>query len=881
MQQEFDAYGNAETPSYILTNPDKEQLYSLSNILDRKYSPRYNALGEISFIAPYQVNDNVSPYWDLLTYRRLAFLPDVGYFMITDVSEKGDGIKRYKDITAQSLEVELALKRITLFKGTYKFYDILDTNGTLLQTILAYLPGWSVGTVDTELLSLYRYFNVNDTTIYDFLMNDVEEAYQCIFTFDSFAKTISAVSIPNATSTTDVYLSYDNLIKSIEIKEVTDELVTALTVCGGGGLSINQVNPLGTDTIYNFDYYKTTDWMSQGLIDALDAWEQLIDDNQANYADLLTSLIEDNNTLIGYTGELADLQGEYDALEGVQSVRIQQGLSLTEVNAQLAAKQTEIDSKNTQIDSIQTSIDDIQSQLEVINTALSFETNFTEAQLLELSAYIVGSTYQNDNFIQTDAMTQAEIQAMAQELYDQGVTVLAKVSQPRYEFSIDAVNFISLEEFSIFTEQLELGSVITLELEEGVFIYPALLGIDMNYDNPSDFKLIFGNRLRLDDSSFIFSDLFNQAVKGGISTKFNSERWSNWSEGYKSEVTGFINSSLNASLNNVISGSGQDVLINQNGIRLRQSLEGGGYSDEQVWMNNGTIAFTRDNWDTAALALGKVSTASGSAFGLVASVVVGRLLAGNELVIENEGGTFSVDGAGATLTDANFTLNTTNGKTRIFLDPDNGIKIQGNAGGTWVDKMYADSSGNLNITGNLELGGGNYIRTNGYAKLGALTITPTTASFTGTVSASKLDGIVDWSQISNIPASRVSSGNLSGMSMSGTSSIGFPGGIITGSIATDMTISAYGNLNLKTQTTNGTITIGGHPLYTAQVNGYFNAARLYSGDRAVATEDYVTSRGYITGTSGRDGTFSIYSSSGGVSSWKNYWFEDGLLKAVY
>jgi hypothetical protein len=271
----------------------------------------------------------------------------------------------------------------------------------------------------------------------------------------------------------------------------------------------------------------------------------------------------------------------------------------------------------------------------------------------------------------------------------------------------------------------------------------------------------------------------------------------------------------------VISGSGQDVLINQNGIRLRQSLEGGGYSDEQVWMNNGTIAFTRDNWDTASLALGKVATTSGSAYGLIADVICGRLLAGNELVIENEGGTFSVDGAGATLTNANFTLNTTNGKTRIFLDPDNGIKIQGNDGGTWVDKMYADSSGNLNITGNLELGGGNYIRTSGYAKLGALTITPTTASFTGTISASKLDGVVDWSQISNIPAYRISSGTMTNVNSSGTTgAISVTGNWLDISATGLMMLrSGSSGIGINSETDNNVVLSENSYLGTANENG--------------------------------------------------------------
>ena len=52
----------------------------------------------------------------------------------------------------------------------------------------------------------------------------------------------------------------------------------------------------------------------------------------------------------------------------------------------------------------------------------------------------------------------------------------------------------------------------------------------------------------------------------------------------------------------MISGSSQNVLIDSSGIRIR-SLEGSTYDPKQIWMNNGIIAFTQDNWDTASLAL--------------------------------------------------------------------------------------------------------------------------------------------------------------------------------------------------------------------------------------------------------------------------------------
>ncbi len=842
MQAIFDYFDMPEDITPILCNPSGSALYALGTIYDRKIQLRYNALSTFTFTAPYLINGERTPYYDFLKCKRLVYIDNVMNFVITKVEEEGDGIERYKTVTCLSLEALLNYKKITSFNGTYKFYDAIPVSGSpcLMSTILSYLPGWSIGDIDSDLALLYRTFDISDSTLYAFMMTDVMEAYDCIFVFDSINKTISAHTVANATTETDIYLSHDNLIKNIKIEEMGDELITCLTVKGGGDLSINQVNPLGTDNIYNFDYYKTTNWMSQDLIDALDIWEALIISNQSSYASLLTNLQDYNETLLTQNSDLTDLNGEYQSLENVKLVKAQQGLDLTDINAQLAAKQSEIDAQELAISQTETLIFDITISLTAINTLLSFDSNFTTTQLLELDSYIIGSTYQNDNFIQTDIMTNSEIQDQAQQLYDQAITILAKLSQPRYEFSIEAVNFIALQEFSTFTDQLELGCVVTLDIDSGLnlhesnyvsnsgsgtLIYPVLLGIDMNYDDPEEFSLIFGNRLRLDDSSFQLSDLLGENSKAAISTSFNSQTWSSFNNNYKDDVSSVLNNSWDAALNNIISGSSQDVKIDKTGIRVRSSIGSGVYGDRQIWINDGVFAFTDDNWNSVKMALGQVITGSSTSFGLVAQTVVGNLLAGNALTITNQNNTFTLDGLGATLTDATFTLTTKNGAGRILLDPTNGIKIQKSIGSAWSDTLSMTTSGDLTLVGNVTattgaIGGwnilsdrlsdnlGNYIRSDGYIKLGALTITPTSATFDGTIRADKLYGTVSYNQLTDIPAEKITSGYMSGGRIYG-GIMQWPGGTIGNSGTGAPEVKGYSNMTIYGG--NSFIGLGGSP----------------------------------------------------------------------
>ena len=214
------------------------------------------------------INGVVTPYYSLIQPKRLVLVDGIMCFLITEVTECGDGIKKYKEVSCKSLEATMNYKKVTSFEGTYKFYDSLGTSASpgLLNKVLEYIPGWAIDEVDTDLSLLYRTFKVDDKTLYSFLTEEVSETYQCVFSFDTLNKTISAHTVPNATTNSDIYLSYDNLIKSTEIKEITDELITCLTVTGGGDLSINSVNPLGTNKIYDFSYYKNSNWMSSGNI---------------------------------------------------------------------------------------------------------------------------------------------------------------------------------------------------------------------------------------------------------------------------------------------------------------------------------------------------------------------------------------------------------------------------------------------------------------------------------------------------------------------------------------------------------------------------------------------------------------------------------------
>lgn len=862
MDQRFDKFGQPEIPYIILCNPDKTELFSLGLSYETKITKKFNAISEFSFSFPKSIDGGLSEIeaYEFIQNKRLVLIEGYGYFQITDANEDLDGSVPVKNVKSEFLEIELVSKRVTAYGGTNKLWDILDSQGTILQDMINLAPNWSVGHVDTELLTVYRTFNVSDTNIYNFLTNDVSKAFECIFLFDSINREINVYTQENATTQTDIFLSFDNVISKAEFSEKSDEITTCMSVYGGGTLNIRNVNPLGTDKIYNFSYYKNTNWMSQGLVNALTAWENTILSNQDLYADTLSLLFQYNQELLVLQSDLADLNSDKLTLEGVQAVRIQAGEDYSDINAQIASVQSQIDNQNILIQNKQGQINTSNADLLSINQTVSFENNFTPTQLLELNNFIYENTYKNENIIQTDSMTIPETQEAAQTLYNQAQNVLARVSQPRYEFSLDAINYTGLEEFQVFTEQTELGSEITVELKNGQYITAVLLELEFQFDDPSNFSMTFSNRLRLDNGSFMYSDLIGQVVKTGSAVSFDSLKWSDWENNYKDSVSTFITSSLNASVNNLISSENQDILINQNGLRARQ-WNGASYEDKQMWMVNNMLAFSDDGFQTAKLALGEISLdGGGTAYGLIADVIVGRLLAGNSLTIANENNNFVLDSSGATLTNAKFSIQTIN--TKVNIDPTalNVFSIQKNEGGTFNNKFWVDNAGNVNFSGNLtgatgtfsgtlsasigNIGslvidsnglktadGNNYLRGNGDFKWGALSITGSTSVFTGDIYANKIVGQIVNTQVSDgaISDNKISVGVNAGKvtlgTMSGNRVYGGSPYVDSLSSATQVNV---GGASMYTVGSNFEIVIGGTVSIASGSGGYVSAGSSVS-----------------------------------------------------
>ena len=367
MNQTYNYFEQQELPSFVLCYPDKTEIRSLPLAHDIQNTLKYNALSELSFNYPESKDAGleIDPAYSELQGKMLVLVVGVGYYIIQSSDEDLSGSVPIKNISCLSLEAELLSRRITGFNGTYQFV-------ALVESVLSIIPTWSIGTVDTSIAELYRTFKPNNSTAYNFLVTEVEKAYGCVFEFNTFNRTVSAISNALPSLDNNIYLSLDNLASEIEFKEITEEICTALYCYGDGSLDIRTVNPLGTNAIYNFDYFK--EWMSQELTDSLEIWEQAVADQQEDYSNRLTILSDKIASSVTLNSDFVELLSQLASMNTTRDAILNETPpgSTTSIDAQIANQLLSIASKEVDINSLQVAINDEKVELKKIVFSLYF-----------------------------------------------------------------------------------------------------------------------------------------------------------------------------------------------------------------------------------------------------------------------------------------------------------------------------------------------------------------------------------------------------------------------------------------------------------------------------------------------------------------------------
>lgn len=301
----------------------------------------------------------------------------------------------------------------------------------------------------------------------------------------------------------------------------------------------------------------------------------------------------------------------------------------------------------------------------------------------------------------TKNSTDYEQYSVEWDLYEYGKSVLDEKAFPSYTFSVDSGNFLAADAFVKFKNELTLGERVYLNLsQDGTdkLMKPFVTQVHVEFEDFSNFSIEFSSTYSSSDAGFRLAQLLEKSVSLGKTLNTKSGMYAEFvNSGASTRVKSFMDSALDIAKNAVLSSGNQAITFDDTGIRIRKWKDkaAGTYEDEQIWMVDNVIAFTRDNWNTANMAIGKIfdeniigytktsdaaqvagktyytdadgtvwdgSTAwstdlyelDHTAYGIVAPYLVGTILAGQNLIIDTENGAFRVDSNGVWIDSLKF-----------------------------------------------------------------------------------------------------------------------------------------------------------------------------------------------------------------------------------
>ena len=418
MVVDFSKLDLQEQPVLILKNTAGVPIGTLGSAMNITADIRYNEASVLEFEVPAQVDGVDTPHYDAVIGMRIIELQDIGQFILINPKEVGDGVKKIKYCKAYSLEYEFTFKKLSLASSTYNFWNPVTPDSTLMQIILELMPSWSLGYIDSELVGKYRTFEVSDENLYNFIKGTIQESYNCIFDFDTMTRRINVKSAKSTVPTNPVYISNGNLAEEITVEENTENIVTRLDVNGADGVTIRDVNPMGTNQIINLDYFMNTDNFDTALIEKYWSWKDTYKNYQQQYYNLSVEYALQIMRKTTEQAALVELEHEMTSLENQQAVIIQaiasnleQQSSLNAINRQISSKQAEIKAKKAEIEDIEADAAAVYAQLVEINKLTKFESFFTKEEYLQLDRYIKDDSVSESSFVvqTTDSYTDEDV----------------------------------------------------------------------------------------------------------------------------------------------------------------------------------------------------------------------------------------------------------------------------------------------------------------------------------------------------------------------------------------------------------------------------------------------------------------------------------------
>lgn len=387
--------------------------------------------------------------------------------------------------------------------------------------------------------------------------------------------------------------------------------------------------------------------------------------------------------------------------KSVDDYRLEYQNRLVEINAVMELRKSQLDV----VTNIQNYI--VKNKL-TVRSELDIQTFLGDDLYKIFFAYRREQKYSNDNYI-SDDLTDSELIQKARELFEKAQKELDKASKITYSISATLNNLLEIPKFAPLRDYFEIGNWIRVEIDDEIYKL-RLTSYDINYDDLDSISVEFSNVTKNSCTTASVQDVLNAA--SSISTTYNAlTQQMDYTKSTNSIIKNWVYEGLDTTITKIVNNAEtQDVTMGTSGIYCRAYDDiKGDYDDCYLRIiNNGMYLFT-DGGKTLKTAVGKFWYNDKIVYGINAEVLVGNLLAGNQLLIGDSEGNVQITKDGIIAKNGYFDIS--NGNKRVIIDPKDftktGYIFQINNGQEAVVSIKADGTTLINadiVAKSLKLG---------------------------------------------------------------------------------------------------------------------------------------------------------------------------------
>ena len=568
-----------------------------------------------------------------------------------DFDKFAQGIKKIKAIYGvndkfeEVIKYEFTLKDGFVIKKEEKFTYLENMNANFGFIYLSYCTGRKI----EQSVVKMRWFEQGIRQWLTFLRDDVSNAYDCTFQFDTLNKIVNVIANKNlGEEDKGLYLSFDNYIKTIDKDEDSTEVITRLVVEGKEGLSIGSVNPLGTNYIEDFSYLIKQGNMSDELQLALERYDVLTKKVHEEWYILRDQKDTKNQRNVYLQSKLLELTEKKRVQEHLRISYMKQEPKTEEIERRLEEIKAEIDKIEAEIAVVMQEMSTIKDEIKVLdekisklNSSIVRENSedengkiFTNEDLEELDECIYSSKHQDDFY------------TTANGLYENAKIILKEKNKMPISFKTDLVgitnhprgwkNVLQLGQKGIIDDEDIINST-----EDGMVRVVGFTYIPPRKNMNDDVTNIeFTNKKKESDSALKrISDIGKKSDYNKTMTDFWKKNW-----GDSAKTNDFVKEMRSQGLDTASSiirskTSVNSIEITETGIWIKDAQN----TDNQLYLGSGLIGITQDGFRTVDTAIDHNS--------INANLLLGKAILGEKFVCSNTDNTLTIDENGLSVYD--------------------------------------------------------------------------------------------------------------------------------------------------------------------------------------------------------------------------------------